>query len=91
MEEKRKYDRDSYQYYDKVNMEHKFIGNFLSAASCRVGMNVDDSNSLGYYWSGSLEEGVTYYAYSLNFDSKGVSEKYTLRYNGHSVRPSSSF
>lgn len=60
---------------------------FLPAAGYRWFEDVNDSGSYGYYWSASLDESSSYYAYNLYFDSGYRGRHDTGRYNGFSVRP----
>ena len=61
---------------------------FLPAAGYRNGTYLDYSGSFGYYWSSSLGEGGSSYAYYLRFDS-GTYDWYDYgrRCYGQSVRP----
>ena len=60
---------------------------FLPAAGFRLGTSVDLQGSYGDYWSGTLYEGYSYYAYFLGFGSVSVRWNYYDRIYGHSVRP----
>ena len=60
---------------------------FLPAAGYRFGTNLNDSGSYGNYWSSSLSEGNTYYAYLLVFYSSYYDWYDSSRYGGRSVRP----
>ena len=62
---------------------------FLPAAGCRGGTEIFDRGSYGYYWSGSLGESYSGYAYYLYFNSSDlhVYGYYRYREGGHSVRP----
>lgn len=60
---------------------------FLPAAGCRSGSGLNDAGSHGYYWSGSLYESYSSYAYGLYFNSGNVSRYYYGRNYGRSVRP----
>ena len=60
---------------------------FLPAAGYRNGMTLDYSGSGGYYWSGSLHDFSSSYAYYLGFDSGGYVWFDYGRYHGFSVRP----
>lgn len=60
---------------------------FLPAAGYRYGTEVYRRGSYGYYWSGTLNEDYSGYAYCLSFGS-GYWDWYDdSRYNGLSVRP----
>ena len=60
---------------------------FLPAAGFRHGMSGSDSDCIGYYWSNSLHEGSSLYAYFLNFTSFYFDWYDFARYYGLSVRP----
>ena len=62
---------------------------FLPAAGYRGGTEVIGRGSDGYYWSGTLYEDSSYYAYLLYFGSGGHDWFYSIgnRGNGHTVRP----
>ena len=60
---------------------------FLPAAGFRNGSDLRNSGSGGYYWSSSLREGYSNYAYNLYFDSGGYDWNNYFRSNGQSVRP----
>ena len=60
---------------------------FLPAAGWRLGTSVFHQGSYGYYWSGSLHEGYSYFAYKLSFDRGSVLWGSSDRYRGYSVRP----
>lgn len=60
---------------------------FLPAAGYRFGSEVLIRGSYGYYWSGSLYENYSDYAYHLNFYSDNLDWYFSLRYYGHTVRP----
>lgn len=56
---------------------------FLPAAGLRLGTDVFDAGSSGYYWSGTpYDDG----AYDMNFNWRKVSVNYGYPYNGYSVR-----
>ncbi|MBR3758730.1 MAG: DUF1566 domain-containing protein [Bacteroidaceae bacterium] len=61
---------------------------FLPAAGYRHGTDLDLRGSLGTYWSATLDEGLNYRAYNLNFNS-GYSSwvDWRGRYYGFTVRP----
>ena len=42
---------------------------FLPAADCRYGTELYDRGKVGYYWSGTLHENYSYFAYNLYFGS----------------------
>ena len=60
---------------------------FLPAGGRRWNENVGYSGSHGGYWSASLDEGLSDYAYGLNFNSGFRNQYYNGRGNGFSVRP----
>lgn len=61
---------------------------FLPAAGSRDGTEVYSRGSDGIYWSGTLYEDFSYYAYSLLFDSGyGGWSDWIGRTFGHTVRP----
>ena len=61
---------------------------FLPAAGYRYGTVLYGRGSFGYYWSGTLYESNSYYAYYLDFDSGGRDwYYYDFRSNGRTVRP----
>ena len=61
---------------------------FLPAAGGRGGTEVYDRGSYGYYWSGSLGEGYSSFAYHLGFNSGSHDWYYGDRRNcGLTVRP----
>ncbi len=62
---------------------------FLPAAGNRNGTEVYGRGSYGYYWSGTLYESFSRYAYGLYFGSGGWdwSDYYGRRYDGRTVRP----
>ena len=61
---------------------------FLPAAGYRYGTSVYDLGSIGYYCSGTLNEGYSSDAYCLFFRNGDVYWDYfDFRYIGHSVRP----
>lgn len=60
---------------------------FLPAAGYRYGTEVDDRGSLGYCWSGTLNEDDSGFAYGLHFSSGNHYRNYTDRVSGHTVRP----
>lgn len=59
---------------------------FLPTAGSRRGDDLYNAGSYGLYWSSTLYESYTYYAWSLYFSS-GASDYDYYRYNGRSVRP----
>ena len=60
---------------------------FLPAAGCRLGSDLYDAGSRGYYWSSSLYTGYPYDAYGLYFyDGDVDAQDYGSRYYGQSVR-----
>ena len=60
---------------------------FLPAAGYRDGTSLSDCGSNGSYWSGSLYESLSDYAYNLNFYSGYYGWDYYFRCNGFTVRP----
>ena len=60
---------------------------FLPAAGYRLGTNLYDSGSYGYYWSSSLGSSYSSDAYYLYFYSGGYGWDGGIRCSGHSVRP----
>ncbi len=61
---------------------------FLPAAGYRIGTSIHHAGSYGYYWSGSLGEGGSYYAWNLNVSSGGYHDVVNYdRSCGRSVRP----
>ena len=61
---------------------------FLPAAGDRWKDELDYAGSYGLYWSSTLIESDTIYAWDLYFDSGGVGTNYDSRRDfGHSVRP----
>ena len=56
---------------------------FLPAAGCRLDSDLSNAGSIGYYWSNSLRESESSYAYFLTGKSAG----HGLRDVGRSVRP----
>ena len=60
---------------------------FLPFAGYRYGAGVSSQGSYGGYWSGTLDEGGSYYAYYLYFSNGNVYWHNYFRYYGHSVRP----
>ena len=60
---------------------------FLPVAGYRYGDYFDNVGSDGYYWSSSLFTDRTYNAFSMSFNSSGVSSHNTFRSYGRSVRP----
>ena len=59
---------------------------FLPAAGCRDGTELDFRGSRGYYWSATLGEDVSYFAFLLYFYG-GYRDDDWLRYYGYTVRP----
>lgn len=71
---------------------YKFTGNgktlFLPAAGSLLGANLCNAGSFGYYWSSSLYEYNSGYAWDVYFGSEYAdSDDYGYRYLGQSVRP----
>ena len=60
---------------------------FLPAAGYRGGSSLSFAGSHGFYWSSSLNTGITSYAYYLDFFSSYVGWDYFGRDKGRSVRP----
>ena len=60
---------------------------FLPAAGNRYGTSSDYVGSVGLYWSATLLERNTYYAWHLYFDSGGHYMHYNYRGYGRTVRP----
>ena len=60
---------------------------FLPAAGYRLGTELYYRGSNGIYWSGTLYENISYYAYFLNFGSGNRYWDYNSRGYGFSVRP----
>ena len=60
---------------------------FLPAAGYRYGTELFDRGSFGYYWSGTLDEDYSGYAYRLDFSSGGRDWYNNSRDYGHTVRP----
>ena len=60
---------------------------FLSAAGYRYDSSIYRAGSSGNYWSSSLNTDYPSSAWSVDFDSGGVSRGCTYRYYGQSVRP----
>ena len=60
---------------------------FLPAAGCRHGSSLNYAGSDGYYWSSTPDEGNSYDAYRLYFNSDGRNMDNDYRYYGRSVRP----
>ena len=60
---------------------------FLPAAGNRDGTSSNNVGSRGYYWSSTVYESNSYYAYSLYFYSGSKSTDYYYRDYGRSVRP----
>ena len=60
---------------------------FLPAAGWRWEDDLDNAGSYGYYWSSTLYESNTYYAWYLSFYSGYVYMNKFYRYDGQSVRP----
>ena len=59
---------------------------FLPAAGFRYNTYLDDAGSFGDYWSSSLNSGIPYSAWLVDFLSSGVYWYDRNRYSGHSVR-----
>ncbi len=59
---------------------------FLPALGYRDGVSLHYAGSSGYYWSSSLRESFSYYAYYLNFNSGGIGWGSDGRNFGRSVR-----
>lgn len=70
---------------NKAGYTDKFI--FLPAAGGRSDSGLDDVGSYGYYWSSSLNEFLSSYAWRLYFGSGSLYLYNSHRYNGRSVRP----
>lgn len=70
---------------NKAGYTDKFI--FLPAAGSRSEYDLDGVGSYGYYWSSSLSEDYSDYAWYLNFHSGGHDLHLSSRYYGQSVRP----
>jgi len=60
---------------------------FLPAAGRRSTSNLDGAGSYGFYWSSSLDSGLTTYAWGVYFHSSDVRRSNSFRYFGLSVRP----
>ena len=60
---------------------------FLPASGYRNGTKIDGEGELGYYWSGSVNEGNNYGAYYLDFNSGSNGLYSFFRNYGFSVRP----
>ena len=60
---------------------------FLPAAGGRFGTEVGYRGSYGYYWSGTLYENYSYYAYYLDFNSGHHYRNDYYRNLGRTVRP----
>ena len=60
---------------------------FLPAAGYRYGTSSYSVGSYGYYWSATLNESSTHYAWNLYFDSGGHYMYDDYRSHGHTVRP----
>ena len=60
---------------------------FLPAAGCRIGKEVYSHGTNGTYWSASLIEGGSSYAYYLDFDDGDTVYNYDYRELGLTVRP----
>jgi len=69
---------------------YTFTGNgntlFLPAAGYRSSSDLYDTGSYGYYWSSSLDTGIPYLAWDLNFFSGDASAYSINRFFGFSVR-----
>lgn len=70
---------------------HKVVGKtgnwiFLPWAGYRYGQNNFHDNQYGYYWTGTLNEKVSKFAYYLNVYSGRYAMANNIRYNGCSVR-----
>ena len=76
--------------YEGIN-GYKFTGNgktlFLPAAGYRDGTDLLNAGSYGYYWSSSLYENYSYYAWYVFFYSGDAISRNLSRYYGRSVRP----
>lgn len=59
---------------------------FLPAAGCRSGTNFNYAGSNGFYYSSSLSESYSNYAYHISFDPVKVEGGYSDRYYGRSIR-----
>ena len=60
---------------------------FLPAAGYRIGTRVDFRGSDGFYWSGTLGDAYSYFAYYLNIYSSSRGWYDNGRVIGHTVRP----
>ena len=60
---------------------------FLPAAGYMFGTSLNDEGSFGFYWLSSLFPNLPYYVYYAYFYSNSVSENFTYRYYGFTVRP----
>lgn len=60
---------------------------FLPAAGYKMGSNLKDNGSFGYYWSSSLSADHIYTASYLGFYELAASKANSNRCNGQSVRP----
>ncbi|MBQ9877458.1 MAG: hypothetical protein IJM29_00955, partial [Bacteroidales bacterium] len=56
-------------------------------ASYRFGTSLYYAGSDGNYWSSSLDEDISDYAWGVYFDSSYAYRDYYYRYYGFSVRP----
>ena len=70
---------------NKAGYTDKFI--FLPAAGLRYDSDLNDVGSYGFYWSSSLNENYSYYAWYLFFYSDSHDLSYNERLVGQSVRP----
>ena len=70
---------------NKEGYTDRFI--FLPAAGYRLGKNLWDVGSLGYYWSSSLDTDRPNYAWRVSFYSSYVDAGDDDRSSGRSVRP----
>ena len=60
---------------------------FLPAAGWRYGTSLDDTDTCGYYWSSTPDEGITQFACSLLFGSSDRDTYGSYRDGGRTVRP----
>lgn len=72
-------------------VESKKTGNnnwiFLPATGYYNGSLNDSKGNLGLYWSSTIYDNLSYYAYGLNFNPKsGITAEYD-RYYGRTIRP----
>lgn len=70
----------------KVTSKRNGNSIFLPAAGCRSNSSLGNAGSCGYFWSSSLCESGSDYAYDLRFSSSNVDCYNGTRYGGRSVR-----